>query len=53
MNFENINDHLQFIERSGNTLNSEERMHLSLAVKELKVDANLQTAYLFAKITGK
>jgi hypothetical protein len=53
MNYDNFNSHLQYIERSGNTLNIDEKIRLDLAVKELKLDLGLAHVYIVGKITGK
>ena len=44
---------LQFVERSGNTLSIEEKMKITLAVKELSLDLGLVSVALVAKVSGK
>lgn len=53
MNFDSFYSHLQYVERSGNTFNIDEKMRLGLAVKQLKLDLCLNEVYIVGKITGK
>lgn len=53
MEFRNLNNHLQYIESSGNTFNIEEKLRLQLAIKELINDLNVKNVKVVGKIIGK
>ena len=52
MDVDKLQSHMQYVERSGNTLNIEEKMKLGTAIMELKVDLSLTQVWLYAKISG-
>lgn len=53
MDFDNFNNHLQYVENNGFTFNMDEKLRLSLAVKELKQDIKVKNVKILGKICGK
>ena len=48
-----LNNQLKYVEQNGNTLNTDEKMRITLAIKQLKIDLNVSCVKLVGKITGK
>ena len=48
-----ITDHLKYLVQNATTLNQDERMQLSYALKELQTALSFESLYFWGKITGK
>jgi hypothetical protein len=50
MDSDKLNAEMQYVERNGSCLNVDEKVRLSLAVKELKADLGLNKVWIIGKI---
>ena len=53
MDSDKLDAHFQYVERNGACLNVEERTHLSIAFREIKVDLKLSRVFFVGKVSGK